>query len=213
MNHRGPGLDEETKNKLKKLGIRDLKHTPGKPITAKGHIDGYLSAFGTVLGKIAANHMKDIIHPIWDVLGKSWDGYRYFMSVNNREVGNALDWSKLQISDGLLSPPKCICANRYDIEKGEIQLFVPRTIGRKPITINQMGIGIFDRVTGDLFHIAPERLTEELEQRLKAHGIKTWGLEKVKINSVIKPLRFRWEVDYTTSSKSEVHVRTWKPAT
>ncbi len=37
---------------LAKLGIRDLAHTPGKLITKKGPIDGYLSAFGTVWGKL-----------------------------------------------------------------------------------------------------------------------------------------------------------------
>lgn len=42
----------KTKSELAKLGIRDLAHTPGKLITKKGPIDGYLSAFGTVWGKL-----------------------------------------------------------------------------------------------------------------------------------------------------------------
>lgn len=42
----------KTKEDLAKLGIHDLHHTPGKLITAKGHIDGYLSAYGIVYGKL-----------------------------------------------------------------------------------------------------------------------------------------------------------------
>ncbi|MDD2889957.1 MAG: hypothetical protein PHE49_04870 [bacterium] len=34
------------------MGIHPLARTPGRLITAKGSIDGTLSAFGTVLGKI-----------------------------------------------------------------------------------------------------------------------------------------------------------------
>lgn len=51
-------LDENTKAKLKSMGIHDLHHTPGKLITAKGHIDGYLSAYGIVWGKISATGEK-----------------------------------------------------------------------------------------------------------------------------------------------------------
>lgn len=47
-------LDEKTKVELKSKGIHPLQHTPGKLITAKGHIDGYLSAYGIVTGKISA---------------------------------------------------------------------------------------------------------------------------------------------------------------
>lgn len=151
-----------------------------------------------VIGKLASEHMTDIIHPIWDPLArknrKLWDGYRYFMKVNNQNIGNSLNWKKLCISKGNLKPPKFICANGYDKENREIQIFLPRTIGRRPITINGLGIGIFDKITGNFFHISPEEIKEQLEQRLKLYALKPYRLEKTKIDSIMKPLRFTWEL-------------------
>jgi hypothetical protein len=180
-----------------KSGIFAISLMPRKTTPTKKLRDGQERM--RVIGKIVSNHTRDIIYPIWEPLVKNrnrfpWDGCRYFLSVNNINVGNSLDWSKLQLSAGRLSPPKYICANRYDIEKGEIQLFLPQNIGRKPIIINQMGIGIFDRITEDFFHISPERVTEELEKRFKASGITAEDLKKARINYVIEPLRFRWEL-------------------
>ncbi|MFA5031814.1 MAG: hypothetical protein WC614_02240 [bacterium] len=259
-------LDEKTQKKLSAMGIH--ARTPGRLITAKGSIDGTLSAFGTVwgkigmtgdkaqkamgftpkegakgvllsrrryvdkngkvksgifatslmsfsgiptkgvkcrqermrvIGKILSNHLRDIIYPIWDPLVKNrnkfpWDGCRYFASVNNINVGTSLNWKKLQISAGPVSLPKCICANRYDVEKKEIHISIPRTVGRIPITINQMGIGIFDRITEDFLHISPEWLNQEIEQKLKASGLTTEHLRRLPKNSVIEPLRFQWEL-------------------
>ena len=38
--------------KYSKAGIHTLQYTPGKLITSKGHINGYLSAYGIVWGKL-----------------------------------------------------------------------------------------------------------------------------------------------------------------
>lgn len=178
-------------------GIFAMSLMPWKPTVTKDAKRGHLRM--NVLGKMASNYTKDMIYPIWEPLVKyknmkPYTGYHYFMSVNNQNIGNDLRWEKLQISRGPLSPPKCVCANRYDMDKKEIQLFVPRTMGRKPITVNQVGIGIFDRITGDFFHISPEQFNEELEQKLKASGLTVSDLERVRVNSVIEPLRFRWEI-------------------
>ncbi|MDD5530216.1 MAG: hypothetical protein PHX21_09330 [bacterium] len=180
-----------------KSGIFAMSLMPWKPTVTKDAKCGHLRM--NVLGRMASNYNRDMIYPIWEPLVKNknmkpYTGYHYFMSVNNQNIGNDLRWEKLQISRGVLNPPKCVCANRYDMDKKEIQIFVPRTMGRNPITVNQVGIGIFDRITGDFFHISPEQFNEELEKKLKASGLTVNDLERVRVNSVIEPLRFKWQI-------------------
>ncbi|MCK4352342.1 hypothetical protein KAW65_02925 [candidate division WOR-3 bacterium] len=222
--------------------VRELKRTPGKLITKKGPIGGYLSAFGEVWGKlemtgdqaekamgfrtkegaigvvlsrrkyidengkvkkgifatslmpwrattsakrkpsreltrvlskIASNHISDIIHPIWEPLvanrkRKPWDGFHYFMGLNIKNIGECLDWSRLFISNGDIKPPERLLPSWYEPEKRQIHISLPKTL-------NWIGIGIFDIVTGSFFHISPEQIAN----RLIEDESKSWRYREV----------------------------------
>lgn len=182
-----------------RTGIFAISLMPWRGVATDDRKRGYERM--RVLGKMASKHKNYIVNPIWDPIVTNrnrppWDGYRYFMSVNNKNIGNALRWEKLRISLGPVNPPKFVCANRYYREKMEIQIFVPRTIKRKPITEHQIGIGIFDKVTGDFFHIPPEELSAEIEKRLNTKGLKASDLERAPVADLIEPIRFTWELKH-----------------
>lgn len=260
-------LDKETQEKLKKLGIWDLRRTPGKLITKKGPIDGTLSGFGEVTGKltltpeqakrglgftlrpgavgvslrmrkyvdnngkiktgifassimprtiiktpelkrtwermrvlskIVSKHTKDLIHPIWEPLvidkyKKPWGGPYLFTGLNAKRIGTSLKWEKLLISNGSLPPPTLIPSSRLYLEKQQIIITLPRTIHRLPVTTYQLGIAVFDRITGDLFHISPDTITSMLLQRLASLKMKPWQLERKSRCPNIEPLIFDWK--------------------
>lgn len=150
-----------------------------------------------VLGKIVSKHMKDIIFPIWEPLVKNkskkpWCGNLYFMSTNLLNMGKTLAWDKLQISKGRLAPPSCAYPYWYDKEKKELHIVLPQTIKNLPITVNQIGIGVFDIITGEIFHILPEQISQHFIEQIRVQGINPISPRDWRKVVVREPLKLKW---------------------
>lgn len=151
-------IDENQKVKngvfITSLMPREVTHTKKMQITWERT---------RILSKIASKHKSDMIYPIWEPLvkiktKKPYGGYYYFMSLNGLNLGNSLNWSKLLVSNGKLMPPERVCSNCYNPETKQIHIILPKTVNCQPLTINPVGIAIFDVLTGDFFHLSPEQI-------------------------------------------------------
>ncbi|MFA5033724.1 MAG: hypothetical protein WC614_11990 [bacterium] len=150
-----------------------------------------------ILGKMASKCMRDIIYPIWEPLvinknRKPWTGYHYFESVNHTALGHSIDWSKLVISKGKLPRPTKVCSSRYLSGENKIEIIHPLTVNRKPLTKNQLGIGIVDSITGDFFHISPTQIAEEATRQIKA--CETNPTSVVKGKTALKDWNLVWDL-------------------
>lgn len=133
----------------------------------------------SVIRMIGSEHLKDLIHPIWNPLSvrgykKFYSGFNYFMSVNLKAVGLSLDLSKLLISDGEIEPPKEVCQSWYTPDSNEIKIVVPSTNFRTLIPNYEIGIGIVDKITGSSYHIAP------MSRDTLEHRVRIWKLKQVR---------------------------------
>ncbi len=136
----------------------------------------------SVVTRIAKEHMKDLIHPIWDPLvskRKSYTGVHYFVGMNTKRLGNPIKWERLIISDGEVEPPRQVVRNWYDPDTNEIRICMPKIRWHLGYDI-RIGIGLLDIITGSFFHIAPEKREEGREKREEGKIKRIWRLEKIR---------------------------------
>ncbi len=127
----------------------------------------------TLITHIASEYHDDLIVPIWNPLIKNdrkkpYTGHHYFMSTNLNSVGLSLNWRKLLISKGKLKPPTRLISNWFNPDTQEIKICIPSK------TMNQIGIGIIDIVTGSFFHIPPGKTG------ILPVNHFTWKLQKIR---------------------------------